>query len=390
MKTPDPKEGPAESVNFYAPFPAIHRAPAQTPATPLLVALAASMLATPAPAQVRCLSDEFDRPASIHLWQRVHEAEHYAADQLALWDLDASSPGRMVLMPHTSTWYRDYRGAMAFKEVSGDFVITVRVRATGRDGVSIPASSFSLGGIMLRTARDITPDTWQPGGENYVFLSAGYGSASPRRWQYEVKTTTNSDSNLILSDADGPDQLLQIARIGRHIIALRRSPSGSWQVHQRYARPDFPQTLQVGAVAYTDWDKVQHFTPVVHNRTVLNPPLPPGVVDPTPLVPYTPDLLAAYEYARFAAPQVPQDLVGADLSNPGVVPDARLLEFLGQAPDAAYYTADVNFDGQVDFFDYLDFAAAFDATSPDADFNRDEQTDFFDYLDFVAAYAEGC
>ena len=53
-------------------------------------------------------------------------------------------------------------------------------------------------------------------------------------------------------------------------------------------------------------------------------------------------------------------------------------------------SADFNGDGQVDFFDYLDFVAAFAADDPSADFNGDGQVDFFDYLDFVAAFADGC
>jgi hypothetical protein len=52
--------------------------------------------------------------------------------------------------------------------------------------------------------------------------------------------------------------------------------------------------------------------------------------------------------------------------------------------------ADFNGDQQADFFDYLDFAAAFDAEDPSADFNGDEQVDFFDYLDFVSAFDAGC
>ncbi|MDX2148418.1 MAG: hypothetical protein SFZ23_12940 [Planctomycetota bacterium] len=49
--------------------------------------------------------------------------------------------------------------------------------------------------------------------------------------------------------------------------------------------------------------------------------------------------------------------------------------------------ADFNDDGQVDFFDFLDFAAAFSSEDPAADFNDDGQVDFFDYLDFAAAFA---
>ena len=50
--------------------------------------------------------------------------------------------------------------------------------------------------------------------------------------------------------------------------------------------------------------------------------------------------------------------------------------------------ADWNGDGQVDFFDYLDFVQDFN--DDNADFNGDGQTDFFDYLDFVAAFDQGC
>jgi len=52
--------------------------------------------------------------------------------------------------------------------------------------------------------------------------------------------------------------------------------------------------------------------------------------------------------------------------------------------------ADFNGDNQADFFDYLDFAQAFDAEAPEADFNGDNQVDFFDYLDFVQAFDAGC
>jgi uncharacterized membrane protein len=53
-------------------------------------------------------------------------------------------------------------------------------------------------------------------------------------------------------------------------------------------------------------------------------------------------------------------------------------------------TADYNNDGQIDFFDYLDFAQAFNDESCLADFNNDGQVDFFDYLDFAAAFDSGC
>ncbi len=52
--------------------------------------------------------------------------------------------------------------------------------------------------------------------------------------------------------------------------------------------------------------------------------------------------------------------------------------------------ADFSCDGTIDFFDYLDFVAAFSANAPAADFNHDSIVDFFDYLDFVLAFSLGC
>ena len=51
---------------------------------------------------------------------------------------------------------------------------------------------------------------------------------------------------------------------------------------------------------------------------------------------------------------------------------------------------DYNADGQVDFFDYLDFIADFAAEHPRADWDGNGQVDFFDYLDFIIAFGEEC
>ncbi len=56
----------------------------------------------------------------------------------------------------------------------------------------------------------------------------------------------------------------------------------------------------------------------------------------------------------------------------------------------AICAADFNADTGVDFFDYLDFVAAFSSNDPAADFNADTVIDFFDYLDFVASFSTGC
>jgi hypothetical protein len=56
--------------------------------------------------------------------------------------------------------------------------------------------------------------------------------------------------------------------------------------------------------------------------------------------------------------------------------------------------ADFNGDGFLDFFDYADYVACFEANAcapgTSADFNADGFVDFFDYADYVAAFEAGC
>lgn len=56
----------------------------------------------------------------------------------------------------------------------------------------------------------------------------------------------------------------------------------------------------------------------------------------------------------------------------------------------SFCAADFNGDSSVDFFDYLDFVAAFSSSANSSDINRDGSIDFFDYLDFVSAFSDGC
>jgi len=259
------------------------------------------------------LSDEFNDASTLSQWQRIYAVEGWGANQLERQDINAAGSGRMVMMPFTSTWYNDYRGELTFKTVSGDFVVTTDVEATSRSGSGPPRSQYSLGGIMVRVPRNVTPQTWRPGGENYVFLSLGAAS-SPGTFQNEVKTTVSSVSTLIITPAPSGRALIQVARIGPYLIMLRNS-DGNWVVHRRYVRADFPQTLQVGMTTYTDYPTCSTFAPVAHNSTVIHIG--------------TPDLIASFDYFRFARPNVPPALATANLTDPVAVSDAQLLSFLG-------------------------------------------------------------
>jgi hypothetical protein len=240
----------------------------------------------------------------------------WGANQLELFDINGTRPGMMVMMPFTSTWFNDYRGELAFKLIQGDFVVTTDVQASQRNGTGAPRSAYSLAGIMVRTPRQVTPQTWTPGGENYIFLSLGAAN-QPGTFQFEVKTTLNSVSSLEVSSGANR-AIIQIARIGPYLITLRQTQGGSWAVHRRYRRTDMPATLQVGLTTYTDYPTCSMFAPFIHNQTVIRTG--------------NPDLLAAFDYVRYQRPRVPAGVAGRNLADPASVSDAQLLSFLGENP----------------------------------------------------------
>lgn len=98
-----------------------------------------------------------------------------------------------------------------------------------------------------------------------------------------------------------------------------------------------------------------------------------------------------------AQPTTNQDVFGSvgaqGVADPVVVIDPAYEfrdEYILMQSRNLFCASDFNFDSVVDFFDYLDFVAAFADNLPAADFNLDEEIDFFDYLDFVAAFSTGC
>jgi hypothetical protein len=277
------------------------------------------------------LSDEFDAAGTLTNWQRIYQVEGWGNNVLQQFDIDTSRPGRMVMVPYTSSWYAEWRGELTFKTVTGDFVITADVEPRNRAGAGAPGSQYSLAGIMVRAPRTMTnPGQWTPGGQNYVFLSLGAAS-NPGTYQYEVKTTSNSVSTLYISNGAPSRASIQVARLGAHLILLRRDQGGSWQVHQRYFRPDLPALLQAGLTVYTDWPVCESVGFQYQNQFVLTNGLrlPNSVV----VSGCNPDLVAAFDYVRYTRPQVPAELQAANFSNPVAVTDAQLLSFLGDPAD---------------------------------------------------------
>jgi hypothetical protein len=252
------------------------------------------------------LSDEFSDANGLSAWSHIDKTEGWGADQLSQFGVQ---DGQLMMVPFASTWYMDYRGVLVYKDIPGDFVVTTKVRATGSDGRSAPRSSYSLGGIMVRNPRSDNAQSWRSGGENYVFLSLGSADKSGQ-YQFEVKTTQNSQSNLEKVDAANGEALLQVAKIGSQMILLRKQ-GGSWMVHKRYNRPDFGKSLQVGLTVYSDYNTASQLPAKQHNGTAIRQG--------------NPDLIARFDFVRFRRPSVPAGL------DAGRASDGELLKFLGDS-----------------------------------------------------------
>lgn len=209
--------------------------------------------------------------------------------------------------------------------------MTTEVLARNRINNLRPTSQFSLASIMVRAPQDYgkAPLQWVEDEQNYVFLACGYGQgncAGECQAQLEVKTTINSSSSLNITDIGTNHVQLRVVRIGNAVVVMyREMPEGSWILHRRYDRSDFPDTLQVGLTTYTDWSKVQSVGYAFHNQNTL---LPGVSGDPSPETPFDPTLIAEFDFYRLTEFIRPMDLQTADFSNPSEVTNETLLSLL--------------------------------------------------------------
>lgn len=261
-----------------------------------LLAIPAAPVCALEPDDISELSDDFDDARRLGEWRHLAREQRLKADPLESFDLGESLRGRITMRPRASAWHRDRIGPLVFKEVAGDFIATVKVKARSRDGQSAPLSPSSLAGLMIRAPRAVSPRSRKPGGENHVLMAVG-SVDKPAEFQLETKATRGGVSRSWLAGAESGDAVFRIARIGRTLILLVNSSRGGWAVERRLRRPDLPNTLQVGMICQSDGD---------------------------------PDLLAEFDYFHFRRPKLPTKLVGKDLANWATVTDAELIRLLGK------------------------------------------------------------
>lgn len=269
------------------------------------IASVAVMITAAAGNDLAHLSDEFDASTkNTWLLRSKTEGGESQLERLAMNPADA--PGQMVMMPYTCTWYQAYRGPMVYRNVTGDFAVTTNVTVSNRAGTGTPSADYSLAGIMLRRAPASATSA-----ENYVFLSIGHGvGGSP---QFEVKSTMDGTSNLTLSPAGTLTVQLQVARVGDQIITLYKRPTDAdWVVHRVFdadsLNAQFDHALgtgelQVGVVTYSDWPMASTFDPAYHNTNALT--IADSGQSSNPGQGFNPDLVAKFDYVRFARLSVP-------------------------------------------------------------------------------------
>lgn len=235
------------------------------------------------------LSDNFEEPTTDDSWIRLSDAERWNAHQLETDEIDHDAAnGSMHLVPYTTTWFQDQRGPLLFKMVEGNFVAVTRVRVTNLRGTGLPVYAFSLAGLMARVSKGPDfdgPEDWEADEEQYVFVGIGRGNR-PASAGFELETKITRPSNMGESESivtpHGQDftvsemAQLAIVRAGnRFAIFFRPDIPGdetSWEFVARYNSPGLPRSLQVGMVAYSNYNGTigRDLSTEVYNESVLD------------------------------------------------------------------------------------------------------------------------
>ncbi len=195
------------------------------------------------------VQDKFESEKSLEQWKSL-EISGWASK----WRTAKISNGNFVIQPKSSGWFEDNYGGFLYHEVTGDFIVSTRIKVEG-NGVPTPETSFSLAGLFIRKPRDFSAESWRPGQENWLFFSTGCATESGKP-QFEIKSTYQSTSTLKIFPSKQGWMDLRIVRLGEIFSLLYRYDGAEWTLLDQFIRPDFPMTLQVGITAYADWNSV--------------------------------------------------------------------------------------------------------------------------------------
>ena len=90
--------------------------------------------------------ESFDNPV-LKGWKWLHDTDGWP-NQLARQDV---KEGKLILEPYTSTWTGGFHAPFLYREVSGDFVATTRVKVEGLTGPNFRWKNIgSKAGLLVR------------------------------------------------------------------------------------------------------------------------------------------------------------------------------------------------------------------------------------------------
>lgn len=189
---------------------------------------------------VSALSDGFDGATLDPSWTQHNPA---------LMQLTVAG-GQLVFEPLSGGgqdfWYLDGEGPALFKRLRGDFTVTavVSVEDPGSPGQA-PPLAYRLGGLIARDPAGA------PGDRNSVHVALGSGTAAVPV-AAEDKTTDMSASIFQLHPIATLDGELRLDRSGATFAMFHR-PIGAttWTLLATHVRPDLPDELDVGPMAYS-------------------------------------------------------------------------------------------------------------------------------------------
>jgi len=201
-------------------------------------------------------NDEFTNQQTLKNWKLFHEEEGWPNHTLKL-DINQSTPNALHLEPQTGFWYGEVHcGPFLYKTIKGNFTVVTRIQVNGKR-TEVPEKLFSLAGLMVRSPRPNNFPKTKPKQENWLFMSTGFAKKTkgiPPGPQFETNLTVNSKSNLKIYPAPKGWVDLSISRIGNTFYLMYKESLGSWQCIRTVSNPEMKSELQVGLIAYTDFN----------------------------------------------------------------------------------------------------------------------------------------
>lgn len=143
-------------------------------------------------------------------------------------------------------WYQGAEGPLVWRLVSGDFEVTTRLTVDDPQNPGAPPPiSYRLAGILLQDPSSTPVDN------DFCHVALGGGDGvSPLA--AEDKDTIDSTSDFVLHPVATLTGELRLMR-SNGVVSMwhRTDDTQPWTLLRQHARPDLPQTLRVGLMAYS-------------------------------------------------------------------------------------------------------------------------------------------